>query len=147
MITGLSVVDVATELRELKEEYAEAWHPEKVLFQVFVEPGNESFEDNLAKTREITGKLADDKASDAKCLRLTEAAEQCSEELNVPWDQFYKAVGRGRSEKTLFLTFADDRITGGLMDTRFTVEKIAYLEDQCAVEIVLSEVDAADFWL
>lgn len=55
MITGLSVVDVATELRELKEEYAESWHPEKVLFQVLVEPGNESFEDNLAKTREITG--------------------------------------------------------------------------------------------
>lgn len=65
----------------------------------------------------------------------------------MPWDQFYKAVGRGRSEKTLFLTFADDRITGGLMDTRFTVEKVAYLEDQRAVEITLSEVDAADFWL
>lgn len=31
MSMGLSVVDIATELKDLKEEYAESWRPEKVL--------------------------------------------------------------------------------------------------------------------
>ena len=98
MSMGLSVVDIATELKDLKEEYAESWQPEKVLFNLFVEAGNESFMNGLAKVREITGKPNDDRVDDnAKCLRLTEAANQDSDVLSVSWDQFYQAVGRGRS--------------------------------------------------
>ena len=145
---GLSVVDIATELKDLKEEYAESWQPEKVLFNLFVEAGNESFMNGLAKVREITGKPNDDRVDDnAKCLRLTEAANQDSDTLSVSWDQFYQAVGRGRSEKLLYITFADGFEESGMLDTRFVVEEITYDEEQNAIELTLQETNAADLWL
>lgn len=64
----MSVIDVATELRMLKDMNAEHWPPERVRFGLFT---TEDFD--LAPARVINEKLKDDKHGYGRILLLEEA--------------------------------------------------------------------------
>lgn len=99
---------------------------------------------DIAPSREIQSKLQDDAIdAEAKILFLKESDVQDKTEISAPWEQFEKAVARGRSEKCLYITFDESRITCD----RYAIERIWFESERKALIVELFEVDCADIFL
>ena len=138
---ALSVYEIASLIRDLKSLNSESWPPVVVEFELSIIPGGNV---NIAPSREIQSKLQDDAIdAEAKILFLKESDVQDKTEISVPWEQFEKAVARGRSEKCLYITFDENRITCD----RYAIERIRFESERKALIVELFEVDCADIFL
>lgn len=131
----MGVAEVASSIRDIRSINADSWPPVRVEFEVFT-PDTFDF----APARMITRKLEKDKQGYGRILLLEEAPVQDCDTVSVPWDQFEKAVARGRSEAPLLVLFEDP-----MFGARFTVERMEYDAENHVLKIDIEQ--DMDYWL